>query len=63
LDPLAAMRLKVLTEESAPIEYEQLVEQSSSQWIQLAATVVCVAIGVAWVPGMGWANAATVILS
>jgi len=38
-------------EASAPIEYEQLVERSYSQWIQLALTAVCVAAGVLWLVG------------
>ena len=33
-------------DQSAPVEYEDLVERSYSQWIQLAATAVCVAAGV-----------------
>jgi Zn-dependent protease with chaperone function len=33
---------------SAPIEYEQLVERSYSQWIQLALTAICTAAGVLW---------------
>ncbi|HEY4380582.1 MAG TPA: M48 family metalloprotease [Acidobacteriaceae bacterium] len=35
-----------------PLEYEQLVERSYSQWIQLAATAVCVAAGVVWLLGV-----------
>jgi hypothetical protein len=31
-----------------PVEYEELVERSYSQWIQLAATAVCVAVGAVW---------------
>ena len=38
-------------EGSAPIEYEQLVERSYSQWIQLALTAVCVAAGAMWLLG------------
>jgi heat shock protein HtpX len=33
---------------SAPIEYEQLVERSYSQYIQLAGTAICIATGVLW---------------
>ena len=36
-----------------PLEYEQLVERSYSQWIQLALTAVCVAAGVVWLLGIG----------
>jgi Zn-dependent protease with chaperone function len=36
----------------APIEYEQLVERSYSQWIQLALTAACVGIGVVWLLGL-----------
>jgi heat shock protein HtpX len=33
---------------AAPIEYEELVERSYSQWIQLAVTAACVAVGAVW---------------
>ena len=33
---------------AAPIEYEDLVERSYSQWIQLAVTAACVAAGLVW---------------
>jgi hypothetical protein len=36
---------------TAPVEYEGLVERSYSQWIQLAATAVCVGIGLLWLLG------------
>jgi hypothetical protein len=39
---------------AAPIEYEQLVERSYSQWIQLAVTAVCVAVGTVWLLGLSW---------
>lgn len=35
----------------APIEYEELVERSYSQWIQLAATAICVGAGMLWLVG------------
>jgi len=37
---------------SAPKEYEQLVERSYSQWIQLGMTALCVAAGAAWLLGV-----------
>jgi Zn-dependent protease with chaperone function len=36
---------------TSPVEYEQLVERSYSQWIQLALTAICVAVGVVWLLG------------
>jgi heat shock protein HtpX len=32
----------------APLEYERIVGQSYSRWIQLAASAACTAIGIAW---------------
>lgn len=33
---------------SEPVEFEQLVERSYSQWIQLSLTALCVAVGAIW---------------
>jgi len=37
---------------SAPIEYEELVERSYSQWIQLGLSAACVALGAMWLLGL-----------
>ncbi|HXE07470.1 MAG TPA: hypothetical protein VN612_06220 [Acidobacteriaceae bacterium] len=35
----------------APLEYEDLVERSYSQWIQLVGSAICVAAGIIWLLG------------
>jgi len=48
---LAAMQAAALSVRYVPkclAASEQLVERSYSCWIQLAATAVCVAVGVLW---------------
>jgi heat shock protein HtpX len=34
--------------DTAPLEYEQIVEHSYSRWIQLAASAACAVIGILW---------------